>query len=162
MNALLLHLCAFALSLFLAPSAHASQPPLFPVLKVIDGDTIVVNVRGNKETVRLLGIDTPESVDPRKPIQCFSHEATEKMKELVSGETVMLIDDPTQGNRDKYHRLLRYIYLPDAKHTFINGEMIKQGYAVSYRHYRTLQYDKFNRLEDHARENGLGLWSKCP
>src|SRR3989338_10866865 len=95
--------------LFIVPSAYAQDT--FKVLKVVDGDTISVDVRGKKEVVRLLGIDTPESVDPRKPIQCFAREATNKMKSFVLSKFVKLVDDPTQGNRDKYSRLLRHVYL---------------------------------------------------
>lgn len=145
--------------LFIAPSVHAQS--VFKVLKVVDGDTIQVDVRGNKEMVRLLGIDTPESVDPRKPVQCFAKEATGKMKSLVNGKSVILIDDSTQGNRDKYSRLLRYVYLPDSVRTFVNGEMIKQGYAYSYRQYPTKMLAKFNNFEKYARERNLGLWGSC-
>jgi len=148
------------LFLFIAPIAHAQDT--FRVLKVVDGDTIQVDVRGKKEVVRLLGIDTPESVDPRKPIQCFAKEATNKMKGFVNGKSVILIDDKTQGNRDKYSRLLRYVYLPDSVRTFVNGEMIKQGFAFSYKQYPTKMLDKFNNLEKYAREHNLGLWSSCP
>lgn len=147
--------------LLFAPSAYSWQTPLFPVLRVVDGDTLVVTVRGNKESVRLLGIDAPESVDPRKPVQCFAHEAADKMKSLVAGKSVILIDDATQGNRDKYRRLLRYVYLPDAAHTFVNGEMVKQGYALSYRYYPTKMLEKLNSLEKNAREKELGLWHAC-
>lgn len=154
-------LALFLPSLFINP-AYANKPQLFKVLKVIDGDTIVVDVRGNKETLRLLGIDTPETVDPRKPIQCFGKTASEKMKSFVAGKSVILVDDNTQGNRDKYKRLLRYVYLPDSKRTFVNGEMIKQGYAFSYRQYPTKMLDKFNNLEKYAREHNDGLWSSCP
>ncbi len=134
----------------------------FRVTKVIDGDTIAADIRGKNETIRLLGIDTPETVDPRKTIQCFGQEASNKMKEFVSGKLVILVDDPTQGNRDKYGRLLRYVYLPDAKSTFINGEMVKQGYAFSFREYPTKMLDKFNSFEKYARDHNLGLWSSCP
>ncbi len=97
-------LALFLPSLFVNP-AYANQTQLFRVLKVVDGDTIVVDVRGNKETLRLLGIDTPETVDPRKPVQCFGKAASEKMKSFVEGKSVILVDDITQGNRDKYTHL---------------------------------------------------------
>jgi endonuclease YncB( thermonuclease family) len=145
--------------LFVVPPVHAQDT--FNVLKVVDGDTISVDVRGKKEVVRLLGIDTPESVDPRKPVQCFAKEATNKMKGFVAGKSVILIDDKTQGNRDKYNRLLRYVYLPDSVRTFVNGEMVKQGYAYSYRQYPTKLLDKFNGFEKYAREHNLGLWGSC-
>jgi len=135
---------------------------LFKVVKVTDGDTITVNVRGKNESVRLLGIDTPETVDPRKPVQCFGKAASDKMKSFVSGKYVKLVDDKTQGNRDKYKRLLRFVYLPDSKATFINGEMVKQGFAFSYKQYPTKFLDKFNAFEKYARENNLGLWGSCP
>lgn len=150
------------LSLFGLPAIAASQPPLFKAIRVVDGDTIVVDVRGNKETVRLLGIDTPETVDPRKPVQCFGKVASDKMKSLVEGKSVILVDDKTQGNRDKYKRLLRYVYLPDSVRTFVNGEMVKQGYAFSYRQYPTKMLEKFNLFEKYAREHNLGLWGSCP
>lgn len=154
-------LSALTLQSLIASPVEAQQP-LFKVLKVVDGDTITVDVRGKKETVRLLGIDTPESVDPRKPVQCFAKEATAKTKSFVLGQNVRLVDDSTQGNRDKYSRLLRYVYLPDSRATFVNGEMIKQGYAFSFRQYPTKFLDKFNSLEKYAREHNLGLWNSCP
>lgn len=147
------------LFLFFVPSVHAQTT--FKVLKVIDGDTLQVDVRGKTETIRLLGIDTPETVDPRKPVQCFGKAASDKMKSFVSGKSVILVDDSTQGNRDKYNRLLRYVYLPDSVRTFVNGEMVKQGYAFSYKEYPTKMLNKFNTLETYARENNLGLWGSC-
>lgn len=135
---------------------------IFKVGKVVDGDTIKVNIRGKTETVRLLGIDTPETVDPRKEVQCFGKAASSKMKSFVSGKYVKLIDDSTQGNRDRYGRLLRYVYLPDSKATFVNGEMVKQGYAFSFKKYPTKMLRRFNEFEKYARENNLGLWGACP
>jgi micrococcal nuclease len=151
----------FAFFLLIYP-VNAEQPHLFKVLKVIDGDTIVVDVRGKKETVRLLGIDTPETVDRRKPVECFGKAASAKMKAFAQGKSVILVDDRTQGNRDSYKRLLRYVYLPDNKRTFVNGEMVKQGYAFSYRQYPSKMLTKFNNLEKYAQEHNAGLWSSCP
>jgi micrococcal nuclease len=73
---------------------------MFLVTEVIDGDTIRVKVRGKSESVRLLAIDTPETKDPRKPVQCFGNEATKKMQAFVSGKYVRLVDDKSQGNRE--------------------------------------------------------------
>ena len=160
---LLSFLLALLIPFFSIHPAYANQPTIFKVLKVVDGDTIVVDVRGKKETVRLLGIDTPETVDPRKPVQCFGKNASDKMKSFVFGKSVILVDEQaTQGNRDKYNRLLRYVYLPDSKRTFVNGEMVKQGYAYSYRQYPTKFLTKFNSWESYAREHNLGLWGSCP
>jgi micrococcal nuclease len=133
---------------------------LFKVIKVVDGDTVEASIRGKTEPIRLLGIDTPETVDPRRPVQCFGKAASDKMKSLVSEQFVKLVDDRTQGNRDKYKRLLRYVYLQNG--TFVNAEMIKQGYAFSYRQYPTKYLEQFNKLERQTREQGIGLWSACP
>lgn len=132
----------------------------YKVSSVVDGDTIRALVNGKVESVRLLGIDTPETKDPRKPVQCFGEAASKKMSEFVSGKIVKLVSDPTQGDRDKYKRLLRYVYLENG--TFVNGEMVKQGYAFSYKQYPTQKLDEFNADEKYARENNLGLWGSCP
>lgn len=134
----------------------------YKVLKVIDGDTIQVDIHGKKEVVRLLGIDSPESVDPRKTVQCFAKEATIKLKSYVDGKQIILVEDSTQGNRDRYNRLLRYVYLPNSVQTFVNGEMVKQGFAFSYKQYPTKLLSKFNSFEAYAREHSLGLWNSCP
>ena len=129
---------------------------MFKVLRVIDGDTIEVSIRGNTEKLRLLSIDTPESVDPRKPVQCFAKEATTKLSGFVANKYVKLVDDQQQGNRDKYSRLLRYVY--DGK-LFVNREMVRLGYAFSYKQYPTKFLEEFNKLEREARSKNIGLWS---
>src|SRR5918992_1413577 len=133
--------------------SDSDKKKMFLVTEVIDGDTIRVKVRGKSESVRLLAIDTPETKDPRKPVQCFGNEATKKMQAFVSGKYVKLVDDKAQGNRDKYQRLLRYVY--DGK-TFINREMVAQGFAFSYKQYPTKYLNEFNKLEQVAREKNLG------
>ena len=103
------------------------------------------------------GIDTPETVDPRKPVQCFGVEASKKNKELVEGKMVRLETDIT--DRDKYNRLLRYIWLDDI---LINQELVEQGYAKSYSYPPDIKYqDKFVAAEKKAREDKLGLWTAC-
>lgn len=130
------------------------------VYSVVDGDTIRVLIEGKPESVRLLSIDTPETKDPRKPVQCFGDAATKKMVELVSGKLVKLTSDTLQPNRDKYKRLLRYVYLEDG--TFVNAEMVYQGYAFAYTKYITDKNDEMMTLEKEAREANRGLWSSCP
>ena len=149
-------------SAFSYQDSEMDKKKLFKIVKVVDGDTITASIRGKNESIRLLGIDTPETVDPRRPVQCFGKAASDKMKSFVLGKYVKLLDDSTQGNRDKYKRLLRFVYLPDSKATFINGEMVKQGFAFSYRKYPTKMLEKFNNFEKYARENNLGLWGSCP
>ncbi|KKS44073.1 MAG: Micrococcal nuclease-like protein [candidate division CPR1 bacterium GW2011_GWA2_42_17] len=109
------------------------------------------------ERVRYIGIDTPETVDPRKPVQCFGVEASKKNKELVEGKTVRLEKDIT--DRDKYNRLLRYVWFGD---TLINQALVEQGYAKSYSYPPDIKYqDKFVAAEKKAREDKLGLWTAC-
>ena len=130
----------------------------YPVIKVIDGDTLSVNIDGQTEVLRLIGIDTQETVDPRKLVQCFGKEASNKAKELLSGKKVRLEADPTQGERDKYDRLLRYVFLEDG--TFFNKLMISQGYAHEYTYDIPYKYQtEFQQAETEARENKRGLWA---
>jgi micrococcal nuclease len=113
---------------------------------------------GTKAKVRILGIDTPETVDPRKTVQCFGKEASVRMKELVQGKTIVLIKDPAQ-DKDVYGRLLRYI---DLNGVDIGAQMIAEGYAYSYKKYPQPRLEEYNKLEVQAREAGKGLWGSCP
>ncbi|MBU2028931.1 thermonuclease family protein [Patescibacteria group bacterium] len=127
----------------------------FQVARVVDGDTIEIE---GGERVRYIGIDTPETVDPRKPVQCFGVEASNKNKELVAGKIVRLEKDAT--DRDKYNRLLRYVYVGEA---FINLELVKQGFAYSYSYPPDIKYqDKILEAQQEAEKNKNGLWTACP
>lgn len=127
------------------------------VVKVIDGDTINVELSGKAETIRLIGIDAPEQNDPRRPVQCFANEAANKAKELLSGKTILLEADATQGDRDKYQRLLRYIFLAQ---TNINKLLISEGYAHEYTYNLPYRYQsEFKQAENEAREAERGLWA---
>lgn len=134
---------------------------LFKVIEIVDGDTIKVLMNNKEEAVRLIGIDSPEVADPRIPVQCFGVEASNKAKELLTGKNVMLESDATQGERDKYGRLLRYVFLEDG--TNFNKLMIEEGYAHEYT-YKDNQYkyrNEFINSEKEARENKRGLWNSC-
>jgi len=136
---------------------------LVNVIRVIDGDTIKVDISGRQETVRLIGIDAPETVDPRKPVQCFGREASNKAKEILTGKTITLEADPTQGDRDKYQRLLRYVFIDGEN---FNKFMISSGYAHEYT-YQSNPYKyqaEFIAAEKSAREKKVGLWANnaCP
>lgn len=139
----------------------ATQSPnkqFFEVAEVVDGDTIKVRIDNQIKTVRLLGINTPETVDPRKPVECFGKEASEYTKSLLTNRQVQLKGDETQDDTDKYGRLLRYVFLADE--TFINKTLIAQGYAHEYTYQIPYQYQKeFKELEKVVRENQIGLWS---
>jgi len=126
---------------------------LFQVTEVVDGDTIKVSTIG---TLRLIGMDTPETRDPRKPVQCFGREASKRAKELLSGKKVYLEYDPA-NKIDKYGRTLAYVYREDG--LFYNAEMIKQGFAHSYVQFPHPRLDEFNTYQREARENNLGFWA---
>ncbi len=132
------------------------------VTKVVDGDTVEVLLNGKKEKVRVIGINTPETVDPRRPVQCFGKEASNFAKQTLTGENVTLESDPTQSNRDKYGRLLRYIFLSDID---FGKQMIEQGYAHEYTYDIPYKYQSaYQAAERQAREGKKGLWSNsaCP
>ncbi len=132
------------------------------VSRVVDGDTLKVKIGDTEDAVRLIGINTPESVDPRTTVQCFGKEASARMKEIAEGKEVLIVKDPTQAERDKYHRLLAYVYLTDG--TLLNQKMIEDGYAFEYTYNIPYEFQtEFKDAEKQAREKGLGLWdkSKC-
>lgn len=131
---------------------------LAKVVAVIDGDTIDVDLgEGNIQRVRYIGIDTPESVDPRQPIQCFSKEATAKNNELVANGIVGLEKDVSET--DRYGRLLRYVYMGDL---FINQVLVSEGYASTVSYPPDIKYqEQFRQAEREARTQNRGLWSTC-
>lgn len=144
---------------FVTESASVNQQKqLHKVVKVIDGDTIQVVIDGKKETLRLIGIDAPETGDPRSLVSCFGNEATNKAKEILNGKSVQLEPDLTQGERDKYNRLLRYVFLENG--TNFNNLMISQGFAHEYTYRIPYKYQtEFKQAERQAREKKLGLWA---
>ena len=123
------------------------------VVRVVDGDTLVLR---NVGTVRLIGIDTPETVDPRKPVQAFGMEATAFLRQFVQGQPVRVEYDTQRF--DKYGRTLAYLYLPDD--SFVNLEMVRQGYAHAYLNYPFRHMEEFRGAEREAREAGRGLWGQ--
>lgn len=133
------------------------------VVKVIDGDTINVQANGQAYTIRLIGIDSPETVDPRKTVQCFGKEASDFAKKNLLNQKVRLESDTSQGDKDKYNRLLRYVFLSDG--TLFNKIMLEQGYAQEYTYNTPYKYrDEFIAAQLYAKNNNLGLWSPtaCP
>jgi micrococcal nuclease len=131
------------------------------VLKVIDGDTIKVSLNNREDTVRLIGIDSPEILDKNKTVQCFGKEASDKAKEILNGKTIILESDPTQGERDEYGRLLRYVFLEDG--TNFDKFMISEGYAREYT-FKGNSYkyqSEFIQAEKKAKGLNKGLWGSC-
>ena len=139
-------LAALAL-LLAAPPADAQL-----VERVIDGDTIVVRGVGR---VRLIGVDTPETVDPRRAVEFFGREASAFTKRLLEGQQVRLEYD--RERTDRYGRTLGYVYMRDG--TFANAEIVRRGYGHAYTRFPFRHLDRFRRLEREAREAGRGLWA---
>lgn len=139
--------------------AGTITPGYYQITNFEDGDTITVDMNGKKERIRMIGVDTPETRDPRKPVQCFGHAASEFTKNLIGTQNVRLEADPLSDNRDRYNRLLRYVYLPDEQ--LVQAEIIKQGYGFAYTSFPFTKSDEFRAHEEIAREQNRGLWGSC-
>jgi len=116
-------------------------------------------MNGKTEKLRFIGVDTPETHDPRKAVQCFGVKAAAFTKSLIGTSNVRLESDPLSTNRDRYNRLLRYIYLPNG--TLVNAEIIKQGYGFAYTGFPFTKSDEFLKDQTTAREQNKGLWNTC-
>ena len=130
------------------------------VVRVVDGDTILVRLGdGREERVRYIGIDTPESVKPNTPVQCFAKAASHENAGLVAGRRVRLVADVEP--RDRYGRLLAYVYRePDG--TFVNAELVARGFARPATFPPNVRFEaRFAALAARAREAGRGLWRAC-
>lgn len=140
--------------------AKDSQPvsgKLYEVVRVVDGDTIIVNINSKHERVRLIGINTPESVKPNHPVEKYGKEASNFMKNLLKGKKVRLEFDVQK--RDKYNRLLAYVYLEDG--TMVNKLLLQEGYAQVMTVPPNVKYqEEFLKLQRKAREQGKGLWKE--
>ena len=135
------------------------QPGQYAITHFVDGDTIIVNMNGHDETIRFIGADTPETHKPNTPVQCYGPEASAYTKQRIGNKRVQLVSDPLSTDRDRYKRLLRYVYLPDG--TNLNQELIAKGYAFYYPYFPFTKSLDFEQSEKSAIRSGLGLWSKC-
>lgn len=140
-------------------TAQLSQPGLYNVIRTSDGDTIDVDMNGHTETIRFIGVDTPETHRPNSPVQCYGPEATTYTKALIGNNSVRLEADPEDTNRDRYGRLLRYVYLPDG--TLLESKIISEGYGFAYTQFPFTKKDSFIASEMAAKLAGKGLWSSC-
>ena len=122
------------------------------MVRVVDGDTLVLD---GDERVRLIGVDTPESVDPRRPVQHFGKEAAAFTRRLAEGHGVRL--DYDEERQDRYGRTLAYVFLEDG--TFLNAEIIRLGYGHAYTRFPFRYMEEFRAYEHEARENRRGLWA---
>ncbi len=154
-------LCVAGYYIALIASAVTINPDkLYTVTHVIDGDTFKAKVGSHTVTVRMLGIDTPETVDPRKPVQCYGKEASDETKSLLTDKEVHLKLNPNREEKDKYGRYLAYVYRGDG--LFVNEELIKGGFAHEYTYGKKYDFQKeFREVEKVAKDTKTGLWGVC-
>jgi micrococcal nuclease len=141
-------------------TVQQNDPGLYTINHYVDGDTIAVNMNGSVETIRFIGVDTPETHKPNTPVQCYGPEAAANTKAQISKfGKVRLQADPLDTNRDVYGRLLRYVYLPDG--TLLNEQIIKQGYGFAYLDFPFSKKSQFAADGQAAQDAKAGLWSVC-
>lgn len=138
-----------------------NQPGLYAIVRYVDGDTIVVNMNGTDETIRFIGIDTPETHKPNTPVQCYGPAAAAHTQNTIkaAGGKVRLVSDSLSTNRDRYNRLLRYVYLPDG--TDLNELNVQEGYAFYYPYFPFSKKADFLAAEKSAQAAHKGLWGAC-
>jgi micrococcal nuclease len=130
------------------------------VTKVVDGDTIWVGTDTGDVKVRLIGIDTAETVDPNEPVGCYGPEASAEAMRLLAGASVYLELDASQGDTDRYGRTLAYVWLEDGR--MFNEVMIRDGFAIEYTYDDPYAYQaEFRAAQTAAQDQGAGLWSVC-
>ena len=133
------------------------EPVSATVVRVIDGDTLRVRAHGKEYTVRLTGVDTPETKHPTKAVEHFGTEASAYTQAALEGQRIELEQDRTGDTRDRYGRLLRYVHLNGED---FNARLIREGYAHAIRGFRYSRKALYIRLEQEARRRGRGLWSR--
>lgn len=141
------------------PEVPAITPGFYAVTKITDGDTIEVNMNGRAEKIRMIGVDTPETKKPDAPVQCFGPEASKFTTDILHGKSVRLEADPTGDNRDRYDRLLRYVYLQDG--SLLQEQLITKGYGFAYVSFAFNKKAEFSAAQEQARANKVGLWAAC-
>lgn len=135
------------------------QPGLYSINHFVDGDTIAVNMNGKVESVRFIGIDTPETHKPHTPVQCYGPAAAAYTKRMIGSNRVRLVSDSLSTDRDRYDRLLRYVYLPDG--TLVNEELVRNGYAFYYPYFPFSKSAAFKADQQAAMAAHKGLWGNC-
>ena len=131
------------------------------VTKVVDGDTIWVEGEGKRLKVRLIGVDTPETVHPTKEVECYGPESSDFATDILAGTQVAIVTDTSQGEVDRYGRTLAYVFLPNGQ--FFQELLVSGGYAYEYTFDQPYKYrDLLIEAEGQARLNGAGLWTECP
>lgn len=140
------------------PSGESVREGPYRVVRVVDGDTFTIKLGSQTTKVRVIGIDTPESVDPRRPVQCFGKEASARASALLSGKNVWLEVDPNQDTRDRFGRLLRFVWIDNT--TDFGLTMIRDGFALEYTYDLPYRYQaQYRSAQVAAKETDAGLWS---
>jgi micrococcal nuclease len=153
----------------IAPTAPASgvevRYPAMPqglarvqVVRVVDGDTVRVTLNGVEEPVRLIGLNTPETVAPNRPVECFGREASQRAHELLDDQVMYFEADETQDTRDRFGRVLGYLWSEDGR--LFNMQMIAEGFAYEYTYDAAYKYQsQFKAAQQDAEAAQRGLWS---
>ena len=141
------------------PKSNSSQRWL-SIVGVVDGDTIKVRAAGGVRTVRLIGVDTPETKDPDESVGCYGPEASAYAQDLLDGQRVRLQTDPSQGHVDRYGRTLAYVWLRNGQ--MVNEALIRGGYGREYTYDEPYRYQRrFKAAQSKAKAADAGLWNQC-
>jgi micrococcal nuclease len=131
------------------------------IIRIVDGDTAVIEINGRESRVRFIGMNTPESVAQNRPVECFGKEASKRAAEILAiNQKVLLENDPSQDSQDRFGRLLRFVWLPDGR--LFNLQMIAEGYAYEYTYDRANPYkyqQQFREAQRTAEDENRGLWA---
>ena len=144
---------------YIAGSTDPIPAGSYKVVESYDGDTIGVDMAGKLEKIRMIGVDTPETHKPNTPVQCYGPEASEFTKSRLLGTAVRLEADFTNDNRDRYNRLLRYVYTQDG--TLWNKQLVREGYGFAYLPFPFLKKVEFMSDQFNAAKEKKGLWGVC-
>ncbi|HSX28878.1 MAG TPA: thermonuclease family protein [Candidatus Saccharimonadales bacterium] len=140
-------------------AVQTQNPGLYQVDHAVDGDTIVVKSGDKTETVRFIGVDTPEEKDRRKPVQCYAQQAADFTKQQVENHQVRLEADSQGDNRDRYGRMLRYVYLSDG--TLLNKKLVEDGYGFAMTGFPFSKMSEFQAAGQQAQAQRKGAWGSC-
>lgn len=137
-----------------APSTISTY---YKVIRVVDGDTVDINIDGQSVRVRLIGVNTPETVHPSKPVECFGKEASNYTNRMLHGKNIQLELDSSQDTFDNYNRLLAYVYIDGNNFNYM---LIRNGYAYEYTYNVPYKYQtEFKKAQYYASVNNIGLWN---
>jgi micrococcal nuclease len=134
------------------------EPGSYTVKTFLDGDTVIVDMGGVDETIRFIGVDTPETHKPNTPVECYGPLAAAYTKKRIGSSRIRLVADRLTTNRDRYNRLLRYVVLDDG--TYLNKELVEKGYGFAYS-FPFAELRAYADAMEQSRQNKRGLWDSC-